>query len=61
MKIDTFLHISKGGFFISSTKNGLFEDETAKSVISSSKEGFIEDEGRQKTKTAAKKAAESFV
>jgi hypothetical protein len=26
-KIDTFIHISKGGFFISSTNNAFFEDE----------------------------------
>ena len=44
MKIDTFLHISKGGFFISSTKNAFFEDETVKLTISSSKQYIFEDE-----------------
>jgi len=57
VKIDTFIHISKGGFFISSTKNAFFEDETVKLTISSSKQCIFEDEqGPMKTKNQPRKA-----
>jgi hypothetical protein len=61
VKLAIFRLFSKDGSIVSSSKNAFFEDETFKMCLSSSKEGFIEDESRQKTKTAAQKAAESFV